>query len=144
MSQTQHVHRHWTTCWGLPFIPWKTLFQYLPLKFFSCRKGVNMNASPFSLLTFPFLFSRLCAVSGLSKLLPGLVWDHKCVTAAGFSCSLQRPEFQPNQLEHFSKCRKQIQPLCGPGTGSKFQYFYWLQFHIEKEGSLATSQQGRY
>lgn len=112
---------------------------------FTCRKGVNMNASPFHLLTFPsFLFSRLRAVSGLSELLPGLVWDHKCITGAGFSCPPQGPEFQPNEPEHFCKCRKQIQSLCGPGTGSKFQYFYWLQFHPEKEGPLATGQQGLY
>lgn len=110
------------------------------------QKGVGVVYSSLAFLPSPssFLFARVCAVSGLLPLFPGFVWDHKCVTAAGLSCPLHEPEFLHKQLQHFSKCRKQIQSVCGLGIGHKLQCFHWLKFHSQKEGSLATGQQGHY
>lgn len=145
-SQTERVHRHVNHWLGTFLHVVKNSLRTVHSGFsFSEKKGININVSPFCLLTFPsVLFSRLRAVSALPQLLPGLVWDHKRVTVAGFSCPLQGLEFQQKQLEHFCKSRKQIQSVCGPAAGNRFQYFHWLQLHTEKEGPLGTGQEGRY
>lgn len=124
----------------------KHTLRTIHLGFSSLEKSSNYSCiSLWCLLTFPSVLSfRLCAVSAVPKLLPGLVWDHERVAASGFSWPLQGPECQHKRLQQFCKSWKQIQSVHGPGAGGQFQYFYRLQLHTEKEGPLATGQEGRY